>query len=805
MTAFLLLAISAGAQTSVLLLSVSDENGLAVGGARVQLQGPAPLRCETDPAGRCAVRAPAGSYTVAVTKQGFYALNTSVRLPEVSHLNVRLAHTQEIKESVNVTASRPQIDPAQVSNTESLDAQEVIDIPYPTTRDIREILPFIPGVVRDNNGQAHVAGGSTYQTLDTLDGFNIRNPVTGALDLRFNADAVRAIDVAESRYSTEFGQASAGVIGFATGMGDDRLRFSATNFIPSVQNKKGLNFDKWTPRATLSGPIKKGKAWFLLAPDGEYDNNIIKDLPSGADSNPLWRVSNLAKAQVNLTEANILTGSFLINHLHADYDGLSLFTPKEATVNVVNGDWLGTIKDQHYFSNGMLFEIGGAVNQYNSEVLPQGTAPYVITPDVVHGNFFESARTHARRIEGIANAFLPPRHFAGRHEIRLGLVVDRLDDQQTRDRGPITLLREDGTLNSRIVFSTCGSSVAGVCAFSQNNLEIGAYAQDSWSPVDRMLLQPGIRVDYDRFTGRTVASPRLGATYMLGGDTKLSAGIGIFHDATNLDIVTRPLQGVRFQSFYDPTGTAVLTPLLPTIFSLNRNTLQLPRFLNWSVGLERRISGGLLLNAQYMQRDGSKGFTYANLSNLTFAGDYLLTNTRRDRYRGFQISARRQFRENHEVMIAYTRSRARSNEVVGYAPDNPVVGPQAPGVLPWDVPNKLVSWGFLPLPLTKKWDVAYSAEWHTGFPFTVVNQNLEIVGAPYSLRYPDYFALNLFLERRFSFRGLNLALRGGFEDITGRSNPFVVNNNIDSAHFLEFEAATGRAFTARIRFLGRKK
>jgi hypothetical protein len=249
----------------------------------------------------------------------------------------------------------------------------------------------------------------------------------------------------------------------------------------------------------------------------------------------------------------------------------------------------------------------------------------------------------------------------------------------------------------------------------------------------------------------------------------------------------------------------VTGPPLGTTFSLIRGTLQVPRFLNWSIGLERRMPAAILVNAQYMQRDGSRGFAYTNLSTVPLVGQYLLTNTRRDHYRAFQISARRHFRENHEVLLAYTRSRARSNQVVDFTFDNPIFSPQAAGVLPWDSPNKLISSGFLPFPFTKKWDIAYSADWHTGFPFSIVNQNQHIVGPPNSRRFPDYFAFNLFLERRFTLRGLNLALRGGFEDITGHRNPFAVNNNIDSPDFLQFEAATGRAFTARIRFLGRKK
>src|SRR5581483_10424369 len=125
-------------------------------------------------------------------------------------------------------------------------------------------------VVRDPQGQAHVDGAETYQTLDLLDGFDIRDPENGMLNMRFSADAVRSIDLQSSRYSAEFGRASAGLLNFQTGLGDDHFRASATNFVPSAQFKKGLNFDKWTPRATFSGPIVKGRAWFLVAPDFEY-------------------------------------------------------------------------------------------------------------------------------------------------------------------------------------------------------------------------------------------------------------------------------------------------------------------------------------------------------------------------------------------------------------------------------------------------------------------------------------------------------------------------------------------------------
>jgi hypothetical protein len=94
--------------------------------------------------------------------------------------------------------------------------------------------------------------------------------------------------------------------------------------------------------------------------------------------------------------------------------------------------------------------------------------------------------------------------------------------------------------------------------------------------------------------------------------------------------------------------------------------------------------------------------------------------------------------------------------------------------------------------------------WHTGFPFSVANQTQQIVGTLNSHRFPDYFALNLHVERRFRFHGYEFALRVGSNNITNSRNPVVVNNNIDSQHFLTFSSFQKRAFTGRIRFLGRK-
>ena len=77
------------------------------------------------------------------------------------------------------------------------------------------------------------------------------------------------------------------------------------------------------------------------------------------------------------------------------------------------------------------------------------------------------------------------------------------------------------------------------------------------------------------------------------------------------------------------------------------------------------------------------------------------------------------------------------------------------------------------------------------------------MGGVNSWRYPDFFELNLHVEKRFHFRGQRWALRAGFNNITDHQNPNAVNNYIDSPQFLTWYGGQSRAVNFRIRWLGR--
>jgi hypothetical protein len=117
---------------------------------------------------------------------------------------------------------------------------------------------------------------------------------------------------------------------------------------------------------------------------------------------------------------------------------------------------------------------------------------------------------------------------------------------------------------------------------STYNFESSAYAEDRWLITDRLLVEPGVRFDWDEIIRTPLVSPRLSGTYVLdnSGNTKFSAGIGLIYDPTLLFLIARPFAGQRTDYFFNSAGA--LTGTVPTTFSVDRNALQAPRFVNWS-------------------------------------------------------------------------------------------------------------------------------------------------------------------------------------------------------------------------------
>jgi hypothetical protein len=796
------------ASRSPVTVTVVDENGAAVAEAQVVVLEPGrpEMHVATDYSGRAVYRLIGTQpYTIRVEELGYYQQFVNGIDPRMREIRVVLNHVQFLVEEVSVTASPPGIDTQQISDRLTMNVPEIVNVPYPTSRDIRNLLPFYPGVVADASGQAHVAGSETWETLDTLDGFDIRSPIDGLLSMRVSADAVRSIDEETTRYPVEFGRSTGGVIAFYSGMGDNRFRFNATDFLPSLENINGIRFDKFVPRVTFSGPVKKNRAWFFDGVETEYDDIYIRELPQNADTDHLIRGSNILRFQANLTPSNILSTGLLFNDYHSPNDGISPLVPVESSTKRDMIGWLPYVRDQQSFRRGALLDVGFGVLRFRDGYEPHPGPPYELTPELAQGSYFESQTARSQRIEANAALYLAPRHWLGRHDVKAGIDLDHIGFSENETLSPVNYLRENGTLLRRSVFPA-------FAPFTRHNAEVGAYLQDRWTLPKGLLVEPGLRFDWDEIIRSPLLAPRLAAVYSPPGSearTKLSAGAGLYYEHTQLEYLARALDGVRSDTYFADNGVTPAGPPLLTVFTAQDSSLREARALNWSAAIEQKLPGAVYAKASYIHKRVWDEFTYIDQSSpAALAGNYVLTNAREDHDGLTEIEARRDFHGGYALFAAYTHSTAHTNAAIDYLPTVSMLGPQQSGPLEWDTPNRAISWGWLPVPLPrlrKRWDFVYAFDWHTGFPFTAIDASHDVVGAAGSHRFPDFTAFSPGLEWRFHFRGKYYGLRGVMENATNSGNYTVVNNVVDSPQFGKFTEPAGTSFTARLRLIGESK
>jgi hypothetical protein len=429
---------------------------------------------------------------------------------------------------------------------------------------------------------------------------------------------------------------------------------------------------------------------------------------------------------------------------------------------------------------------------------PQGTQPFVLLINGTSGNYFQGLHQRGRRLQAVGNVIAASHLWHGRHQFAAGLNVAGLGYSQSALRTEIRALRADGALVRQ-------SSFAGLENLRLSNTQAGAYAQDTWSISKHFIFQVGLRTDWDRFTQSAMAEPRISGNVLPFGDdsAKFSLGWGIYNAPLNLSVIGQVLDQRQLDSFYDPTGTVVVLGPVTSRFVLPAGGLHQPRFTISSAAWQQRLAHNTLLSIELLARNGDHGFAFVDQQPAQPGGIFLLQDNRRDRYRAVTVSAHHVFSQSRELFAAYTRSVAHSNEVLNPALGSIFYAPQQPGPTAWDTPNRLLTWGWTP---THIWGIQLSwfFEYRTGYPFSVVNLQQQLVDAPNSSRFPAYASLNLGIEKKFGYRGYLWAVRVEAVNILGRHNPDTVVNNIDAPNFGSFAGGQGRAFTLRVRFAGRK-
>ncbi|HBY63084.1 MAG TPA: hypothetical protein DEH78_24950 [Solibacterales bacterium] len=788
---------------------VVNETNAPVAGARVLVQRNAlKLSTLTDPTGAFSLTlTEPGEYTFAAEREGHFELRgqSLVLRDGNNEVSLVLNRLREVFEAIDVKASGPDVALDTTAKEESLSGNQIINIPYPTTNNLKNALRATPGVLADARGEIHVNGAAPEQVQYTLDGFNLSDPSTGRFESRISVEGVQSVDIVSGRVPAEFGKGSAGVVSIVSKPGDDRFRVTGTNFVPGFEFQKRFGIGGWTPRFNLSGPIRRGRAWFSNSFDLQYDRNLVRELPAGQDAVFSWRASNLMHTQINLNPSTILYSSFLGNLWYAPRNGLTALDPIETTVDRRARQYFANARLQKYFGRGALIETGFAANRIFGREIPQGSELYEITPEGRRGNFFADARRKSSREQWISNAFLPTFEWLGSHQVKGGMDFNRLAYWQEVSRTGYAFFRYNGTPQRLVRFFGDGT-------LRRSNSEMAGYVQDSWRVRPGLLFELGLRTDWDQIIRNWNAAPRFGFAWSPPRleNTRISGGFGVTYDATQIRLFIRPDDQFPETTYFLPSGAVERGPAA-TVFRVGPGGLRAPRYRNYTLSVEHRLPAAVSLRANLIRRRGVRGLTYFNTvepggateDERFYEAIYFLGNQRRDEYDAVEVAARQALPGGYEWMASYTRSRARSNAVVDINNEEPLLIGNNSGRMPWDAPNRLLGWGYLPT-WWRDWAFAYLLDLRTGYPFSVVDDRGWVQGAVNARRLPAYFELNLHLERRFAFRGHRWAFRFGSNNLTNRQNPNQVINNIASPAFLTYFGGQGRSTNVRIRWLGRQ-
>ena len=128
-----------------------------------------------------------------------------------------------------------------------------------------------------------------------------------------------------------------------------------------------------------------------------------------------------------------------------------------------------------------------------------------------------------------------------------------------------------------------------------------------------------------------------------------------------------------------------------------------------------------------------------------------------------------------------------------------MIQPDERGRLPFDAPNRFMAWGQWEAPF--KLRISPVLDIHTGFPYSVVDQEREFIGPRDSIRLPRFASFDLQITRPISIPlpHERFKARVGFSvfNLFNRFNPRDVQSDLDSDRFGALFNGVGRIFRGK--------
>jgi len=809
------------------LTTTQADGSSGLAGITVQLTANPPngnrLTAETDDAGHYELKdLKPGSYTISINQSGFASFTKSLQLNpgEAVVVDIRL-ELQSVSEKVEVSEATQTIATEDATTpTVELTQRQLISLPTAQEK-IREVLPVTPGVVKTIDGKLDFRGSDENQSLLLVNSARTTDPVTGSFAVPVPTDAVQSFNIYKTPYNAGQGSFTGGLVEVQTKPPDDGFSYRLKSFIPSVLGKNGsmVGLQEATPGIDFSVPIIKHKLLFSEIFQYDMKKRTVRGLPWPFDISKKQGFSTFSTLEAILSERHVLTLTVNAYPLRVQHADINALVPQPAS-NDLNqtGETVG-LTDRYQFSSGAIFSTIAQYTRFDSNAHGQGLADMLITPEGYGGNYFNRWSRKGKEFQLVSAYQFAKKEWFGHHEIHAGVDFDHRSYTGNSTSNPVQILNQDGTLAEQIAF------VPGMMQ-KVSDSAVAEFVQDHWVLDSHWAADLGARLSTETNGWSAAVAPRVGLAYSPGdsGKTVIRAGAGLFYSLLPLlagDFAANPTQVITPFNAGLPSGPPVTytnvyvggrDPL--TASGLPSGTDTTPRNVTWNVEVEHELRKNWILRVGYIDSHTTYLFTENPFPAAAGGQSFLaLMNTGSSHYREVESGVHLAFHRTDELNVSYLWSRTRGDlnnlSAVQIPFLQPVIRPNVYGILPYDIPNRVVAWGIFSLP--KRLKFSPIADLHSGQSYSNIDTLQNYVGTPNGQRFATFFTLDIKIYRQFRVpffgtdhgTGKGHHVRLGFYslNVTNHGNYNAVFNNVAAPNFGQFAGFLDRRDGAVIDFV----
>lgn len=488
-------------------------------------------------------KVPPGSYTLMVTYMGFDTVRVplTIKADELISKKLYMNKSAFQLEEISISAARQDKKSETQTSIIKITPREIDQIPMiGGTPDLAQYLQVLPGVVftGDQGGQLYIRGGPPVQNRVLLDGMTIYNPFHSiGLFSVFDVDILKSIDIYTGGFNAEYGGRLSSIMDITTRDGN-KNRYAGK-----------IDVSTFGAKLLLEGPIFKSKD---------------EDSPAASF---VFSIKNCYLNESSKIFYGYINGDEGLPYDYLDiYGKVSLNTPNGSKVSFYGFNFNDDVKYKAITNYSWNSYGGGG----NFVVIP-GKSPVLLEGKLAYSSYKISMeeKNLAPRSSSISEFIfgLNFTYFMSKNALKYGIEVN----------GGNTDFDFYNSVNRKIEYKL-------------NNTDLTFYAKYKWT-VNRLILEPGLRLEYYASLSELSIEPRISAKYNMTEHFRLKMAAGMYSQNLISTTYDQDVVNLFYGFIYGPDN-------LPSEFNGNPVTSKLQKCDQIVLGFEWDVTKNIYLNVE---------------------------------------------------------------------------------------------------------------------------------------------------------------------------------------------------------------